>query len=233
MPTQPIGHLIENPRFVAQRECELLQVGHLFGIALVKMGLTINVLESLMIGVEHKLLVCKIVAPMFDGLDNGIKFQVISGILELSPIRIFTKESNGPLFLAKDTSNTQSRCITIKFKGLVKIWLCQNWSLGKQLLQKIEAITGFLAPLRNFKLENVGQRGNDATKVSDKSPIESSQTMKTSYFLDTRRSGPFHIFFDLLHIHKHPTRIHNISQEDDLVHGKGALLSVAIELVSP
>ena len=47
---------------------------------LVKMLLAIDVLKTFMIGVENKLLVGKIIAPMLDGLHYGIELQVISRV---------------------------------------------------------------------------------------------------------------------------------------------------------
>jgi hypothetical protein len=52
----------------------------------VEVLLAIDVLESFMIGADDELLVGKIVAPILEGLDNSIEFQVISRVLEFCPI---------------------------------------------------------------------------------------------------------------------------------------------------
>jgi hypothetical protein len=59
---------------------------------LVKMLLAIDVLKTFMIGVENKLLVGKIIAPMLDGLHYGIELQVISRV-SLAPFHFSLKNA--------------------------------------------------------------------------------------------------------------------------------------------
>jgi len=64
------------------RKGERLKELNPLGMSCVKLVLTIDVGQCLVVRIEHKGLRLEVMTPMFQGFNNGVEFLVISGVVD-------------------------------------------------------------------------------------------------------------------------------------------------------
>lgn len=142
-------------------------------------------------------------SPFPQRLYDCIEFFVIRGVLNLCFIHFFNEVCDQPTILAQDHSNCKSTRVTPDLECLAKIRQNQNWLLSDLLLQQIEALLCFLHPVKILMsfLHRIHHWCTNSTEVSDKFPVEASQTMEASYFKYALRRWPIlnRLYFFWIH----------------------------------
>ena len=90
-------------------------------MSLIKLALAFQIFKVFMITMYHKLLLKKIMLPILQGSYKSIKFFIIGGVVEITPIEFLTKISYGVALLKENSPNAYIRSITFYFKCFSKV----------------------------------------------------------------------------------------------------------------
>jgi len=74
-------------------------------MSLVKLALAFQIFKGFMITMYHKLLWKKVVLPILQGSNKSIKFFIIGGVVEMTPLEFLTKISYEVALLKEDSPN--------------------------------------------------------------------------------------------------------------------------------
>jgi hypothetical protein len=110
--------------------------------------------------------------PKLQGTNKSIEFFVLGGILLSGVIELFTEKHNWLAFLAKNTTNSQIRSITINFKHFREIWKHKDWCLRYFLLEKFKTLLGFFRPLKRSSHKTFCDGTNNGAEAFDEAPVK-------------------------------------------------------------
>lgn len=83
--------------------------------------LSTKMFQSVMVCVKNELFMEQVVTPMFNCLDNSVKFDILRAVAKTRTRDLFTKVGDRPVLLAKNGANTCLRCITMQLENGGKV----------------------------------------------------------------------------------------------------------------
>jgi hypothetical protein len=147
LPTQSICNQISLPRMIFYVQIIILDQLQPSTLSQVKILLSEDVHQSLVISVNLALGSHDVMPPDFPSMNHSCQLEIMCRIVLLMLPQLPRCVSYNMCLLHKNTNQTLSRRITIDIKGLLQVWHHKHWSGSQPPLQLLKTVLTCLCPL--------------------------------------------------------------------------------------